>query len=157
MMAIVGDPDRPPVKPHGETGYFTVSLLGTVATLTALFHQEATGRGQLVDISMQTCVASYLEYTFPFYAYLGETLKRNGSRIQMFGPGKNTFCYPCKEGGYVFGVPVAAPLDWMEEEGMVDDLKEDQRLWVDWTYRIQKEEHINEVFANFIKTHTKKE
>ncbi|MBN1850161.1 MAG: CoA transferase [Deltaproteobacteria bacterium] len=157
MMSVVGDADRPPITPCGEPGFLNVSIFGCVATLIALYYQKATGKGQLVDIPMQPCVASCLEYTFPFYAYLGINLKRMGSHLQMFGPGKNSFCYPCKDEGYIFGMPAAPPLDWMEEEGMVEDLKEDERLWYDWMYRIEKEEHINDVFSKFIRTHTKKE
>ncbi|MBN1847804.1 MAG: CoA transferase [Deltaproteobacteria bacterium] len=157
MMSIVGDQDKPPIAPCGEAGYLTVCIFGAIATLLALYRQEAIGKGQLIDIPMQTCVASCLEYAFPYYAYLGTNLKRMGSRLQSFGPGKNTFCYPTKDGGYVYGVTSAPPLDWMEEEGMVDDLKEDERLWYDWMYRIEKEEHVNDVFSRFVKTHTKKE
>ncbi|MFC1825424.1 CaiB/BaiF CoA transferase family protein [Thermodesulfobacteriota bacterium] len=156
LMSIIGEPDKPPLRPYGDAGFFAASAWASVAVLTALNARDVTGKGQLIEIPMQACIAVSLEYTFPYYAYLGDNLKRMGARLQVMGPGNVSSCYPCKD-GYIFAVPMAPPLDWMEEEGMVDDLKEDERLWYDWPYRISKEEHISEVFAPFIKKHTKKE
>lgn len=158
MMACCGLPDTPPLMPYGGQAYHTASSLAAIATLIALYSREYTGKGQHIDVPMQACVAFSLEFMNLWYIYNKVRLKRQGSRHGVFGPGGPPLgsSQPCRDGWMcIFGsVP---PLEWMEEEGMVADLKSDERLWTDILYRRQKEPHVYEVVSNFVQKHGREE
>lgn len=52
LMDLAGDPDGAPVKQGVTIGDYVGSLNAYGAIVTALYHSRATGRGQLVDISL---------------------------------------------------------------------------------------------------------
>jgi crotonobetainyl-CoA:carnitine CoA-transferase CaiB-like acyl-CoA transferase len=56
FMYLIGDPDRPPVVFRAPQAYFMASTQAATGTALALFHRTRTGRGQLVDVSMQEAV-----------------------------------------------------------------------------------------------------
>ncbi len=52
------DLERPPVKVGGNSGYFDVGLVASVAVMAALFWKLRTGRGQFIEMSMQEALIS---------------------------------------------------------------------------------------------------
>ena len=52
LMDLAGDPDGDPVKQGVTIGDYVGSLNAYGAIVTALYHSRATGKGQLVDISL---------------------------------------------------------------------------------------------------------
>lgn len=52
LMDLAGDPDGAPVKQGVTIGDYVGSLNAYGAIVTALYHSRATGKGQLVDISL---------------------------------------------------------------------------------------------------------
>ena len=58
VLPSVGDPDRAPLVPAGGLAYATGALNAAMGTMLALRSRRRTGRGQLVDISLQEAVIS---------------------------------------------------------------------------------------------------
>ena len=52
LMAITGEPGRPPVKNGNPVSDINAGLLGALGVLAAYVHRLKTGRGQLVDTSL---------------------------------------------------------------------------------------------------------
>ncbi|MGR3320417.1 MAG: CaiB/BaiF CoA transferase family protein [Pseudooceanicola sp.] len=56
MMSVTGFPDGPPVKCGPAVVDFLSGTHLYGAIMTALFHRERSGKGQLVEVAMQECV-----------------------------------------------------------------------------------------------------
>jgi CoA:oxalate CoA-transferase len=107
IMAIIGDPDRPPLKLGGEQALYLAGLNAAVATLMALAAREGTGMGQVVEISMQESLLTVLGNIPVLYTHLGQVARRLGSRHHRTHP---TAIFPCLD-GYV-GIAAQTPAQW---------------------------------------------
>ena len=107
VMAIVGDPDRPPVKLGGSQAFYLAGLNAAVATLLALEAREHTGGGQIVDISVQESLLTILGNIPILYSHLATVARRIGSRHHRTHP---TAILPCQD-GYV-GIAAQTPQQW---------------------------------------------
>lgn len=135
MMNTCGYPDGPPVMPYGRQGYHVAANHAAIATLIALYYRDISGRGQHIDVSMQTAIAQSIEFSNEFYLYCQWVLKRQGSRHGSAGIGEPIGnVLPCKD-GYICTFGHAGPLDWMEADGVVGTLKEDPRWLEDPAFR----------------------
>jgi crotonobetainyl-CoA:carnitine CoA-transferase CaiB-like acyl-CoA transferase len=88
-----GSDDLPPLKPFGNQAEFQAGLNAAVACLGALFARRRSRVGQHVVVSMQECVASILELTFPYYPYMGLIASRLGQK-----PIQPLDFLPCRDG-----------------------------------------------------------
>ncbi|HEU4760233.1 MAG TPA: CoA transferase [Dehalococcoidia bacterium] len=131
VMWLAGDPQDPPNVPPWRQGYISASIIAAAGTLTALYHRDAHGEGQHVDVSMQEALSIAQETAMQTWDMLQQLRYRTGARgmlpIEIPGIG----IYECRDGhvfGYV-GTPGGAPwtelLDWMIEEGKAEDLGEE--------------------------------
>jgi crotonobetainyl-CoA:carnitine CoA-transferase CaiB-like acyl-CoA transferase len=66
-----GLPGRPPVQPGGWLTHYVAGLYGAVGTMGALNHQDETGIGQHVDISLWEALLLIAPYHTVMYAYSG--------------------------------------------------------------------------------------
>ncbi len=81
FMALVGEPDRPPLRVSLPQTPMWTGMHAAAGTLIAHYAREATGRGQHVDVSMQVALLWALANA-PAYWSLGRTdLPRGGTRI----------------------------------------------------------------------------
>ena len=95
LMYITGEPGREPLQMAARLCQYGAGQNAFVATLSALWHREATGRGQHVDVAISECVATILENALSMYSYTGASLERTGNRgygRAAWGP------YPCRDG-----------------------------------------------------------
>jgi len=154
LAYLCGEPDGPPAPPGGLQGYHLAALNGAVGTLMALWHREATGQGQHVDVSMQAAVANTLETTHQTYDFNRDIRTR-------FGPRREGAAYilPCQD-GYVallcagqFGW--LSLVAWLTEAGAVGALA-DERL-VDDVYRFEHDAEVHAVLQAFFATKTKQQ
>jgi len=140
VMGIVGDQDRPPVKLGGEQASYLAGLNAVVATLLALEAREATGRGQVVDISMQESLLTILGNIPILYSHLATVARRIGSRHHRTHP---TAIFPCQD-GYV-GIAAQTPQQWEALCLLIDQ----PELLVDarFTTGVQRAERADELDA----------
>jgi benzylsuccinate CoA-transferase BbsE subunit len=122
--AMTGDPDRPPVRCSMPTAYYHAAPEAALAIVLALYAREASGRGQLVDVSLQECQLQSLLSGPGQYARHGRATRRTGARL-----GRTREIWPARDGFVTFGlrggaarVPaLVATVAWMAESGMAPD------------------------------------
>ena len=159
MMNTSGYPDGPPVMPYGRQGYHVAANHAAIATLIALYYRDVSGRGQHIDVSMQTAIAQSIEFANEFYFYCQWVLKRQGSRHGSTGIGEPVGnILPCQD-GYVCTFGHAGPFDWMEADGVVGTLKEDPRWLEDPQFRRLPEtiRYLDERHRAWTMLHTRQE
>ena len=95
---LIGYPDRAPVRTGVSIGDTLASLYGVVGSLMALRHAEATGEGQVVDVSLVESVLAVTESLIPEYGADGTIRERTGSSLPGIAP-SNT--YTTRDGRYL--------------------------------------------------------
>ncbi|MEV5302592.1 MULTISPECIES: CoA transferase [Amycolatopsis methanolica group] len=123
LLALAGDPDREPVRPWGEQSTVIAGAHAAVAALLALLTLEATGRGQVVDLSAQEAVAHSLENAVQCLDLEGVLRNRAGSGPLEAGTG----LFRCADGwiylvGGLGGRPLAwsAITEWLLDNGITE-------------------------------------
>lgn len=79
IMALTGEPDRPPLQTGGDQAWMLGGLQGFAATTVALLGAMVQGEGDLIDISLQECGASMLEYCASHWEYDSVLVERSGN------------------------------------------------------------------------------
>lgn len=114
QLFLTGYPDRRPLRYGGFQGYKQGSIHAAYGTLLAVIERQRSGHGQVVDVSMQECVANSLQTTMQLYDLTGEVRQRVGSRLVR-----------CQD-GYVRNMGVArgwrALVDWLDADHVPHDL-----------------------------------
>ena len=94
QMFITGTQDEGPLKNGGYQADYQGGLNGFSAAMLAVLAQERDGEGQHVDVSVQQCMAGFLEAGVPNYAYTGRWSPfRRGNHMASF-----IGIYPCLDG-----------------------------------------------------------
>ena len=101
-MSVTGYPDRPPVVTGANIGDAGTGMHLTIAILAALVQRQSTGRGQLVEVSMQEAVLNITRVKFTPTLGTGQPLLRTGNRsvsgayadlVRCAGAGPNDYVY----------------------------------------------------------------
>jgi crotonobetainyl-CoA:carnitine CoA-transferase CaiB-like acyl-CoA transferase len=85
IMAITGDPDRPPAKCGAPIGDLTSGMFATIGILAALQHRHQTGQGQHVGTSVLGASVSLVASYLTSHA-LGTAFHRVGSAHNTLAP-----------------------------------------------------------------------
>jgi benzylsuccinate CoA-transferase BbsE subunit len=133
LLYLWGEADKPPVRPRAAQGYYNASIAAALSGMVALRHARRTGRGQLVDVSMQEALTFVLAGpggTTGYWSLEGMNITRSGPGINL-GHLISRTIYPCKE-GYVavstlFGPHFPRLLDLMQRDGAAGFLVEDPK------------------------------
>ncbi len=150
QMNISGTLDAFPLKPYGEQSCFSASLFSAISILLAIRNRNKTGKGEHIDISLQETVASTLEHVMVRYFYENVITQRQGAANW-----NNAFCIlPCRDGFIQVSIfqQWETLVEWMESEGMAEDLTE--KKWLDEDYRNKNRDHILEVMKKWTENHT---
>jgi hypothetical protein len=86
LMSITGPEDGPPFKTGVAISDLAAGLHATVAILAALRHRDASGEGQLVDVSLFDASLGLLANVASSALVSGETPTRWGTRIRRSFP-----------------------------------------------------------------------
>jgi crotonobetainyl-CoA:carnitine CoA-transferase CaiB-like acyl-CoA transferase len=126
------------VQLGGEQASYVGGLNAAVATLLALEAREHTGRGQVIDISIQESLLTILGNIPILYSHLATVARRIGSRHHRTHP---TAIYPCRD-GYV-GIAAQTTQQWEALCLLVDQ----PELLVDphFTTGVQRAERADEL------------
>jgi crotonobetainyl-CoA:carnitine CoA-transferase CaiB-like acyl-CoA transferase len=79
IMALTGERDREPLQTGGEQAFMLGGLHAFAATVTTIVGALLRGEGELLDISMQECAASMLEFAGAVWEYDGVLIERSGN------------------------------------------------------------------------------
>ena len=148
-----GDPSREPLKPHGYQAQQVGGLQAALATLSAVFYRRFTGKGQIIDVSLQECVAFLLDDAIPWYSYFGEPYRRHGSRVSPSAVRGNYSgnLLPCKD-GYVYAAAAQNP---QMAAFLFKEPKFESSEY--WEHAIDHADEIDEVCINWLKDRTRQE
>lgn len=86
LRYITGDADGPPMRVGMSLADHVAALYAVIGALSALRAREATGRGQMVDVSLMESMFSFLQDAVPRYAATGEIQERTGNDLGFAAP-----------------------------------------------------------------------
>jgi CoA:oxalate CoA-transferase len=86
IMSITGEEGGPPIRPGVSYGDVAAGLFLCIATLSALYERQVSGKGQFVDISMLDCQVTVQENAFVRYLNTGEIPHALGTRHPVTTP-----------------------------------------------------------------------
>jgi formyl-CoA transferase len=92
--SVTGEEDGPPQRPGLTAGDSGTGVHLALAILAAYVQQQRTGQGQLVEISMQECVTTFMRAVSAHTEWLTKPARRWGNRAAP-----PTDLYPCKPFG----------------------------------------------------------
>ncbi len=95
-MAVTGNAGDPPIRPGATIGDTGTGLHAAVGIMAALWQRQTTGKGQVVEVSMQDAVVNLTRVAMSTFNETGKARPRSGNNPQGL-PGSRT--YPCKPGG----------------------------------------------------------
>ena len=148
IMSISGVQGREPLKHGGFQAQYEGGLNGAASTAMALFHQENTGQGQHIDVSITECVASTMMATQTMYPFIGGTQHRRRAQGGMF-----THPMPCSDGWII--VQTGGGITW---EGLAEFFEAPEMLepeLADPAQRPHNSERLDQVVLNAIKDRSK--
>jgi benzylsuccinate CoA-transferase BbsE subunit len=118
MLYVNGRPDGPPVAALGLQAYHQAGIFAATGILAGLLARERTGRGQLLDVSIQAAVAAALEHVPGFWHQDGRVARRQGTlhwtRYFRVGRCRDGWVMHCTLGDWT------SLLEWMRSDGMAD-------------------------------------
>jgi crotonobetainyl-CoA:carnitine CoA-transferase CaiB-like acyl-CoA transferase len=146
LLYITGDGSREPLQMGGAPAQYFAGLSAFTGTLMAVYHQEATGLGQLVDVSVLEGIAVAQMYSALNFAYR----KENRGRVQDFSP-----MFKAKDGhvGLMY-----RPQNWEDFCHLMGrpDLVADPRF-AEAAARRRNMPELNAIVAEWVKTQPKTE
>lgn len=98
LRALMGFPDRPPVRAGISLGDEIAAMFAVIGTLGALHERHRTGRGQEVDVALYESVFALTESLIPDFEIGGVTRGRTGSTLPGVAPSS---VYPTRDGAEV--------------------------------------------------------
>lgn len=131
IMTLAGDPADPPNQLYGNQSDVSASIQAAQGAMLALLHAEATGQGQLVDVSAQESLSMSQETAMMYWDFQRHNRTRTGGKsiIGMELPGLGS--YKTKD-GYIYCMVLAPAgaefpelVAWMDEKGLAGPLTEE--------------------------------
>lgn len=131
-----GDRDRPPVRITEEQTWPQAGAQAAFVVIAALSAAQREGVGESIDFSIQEAIVSSLVSVAPWWQLEHRIVERN-ALTQMGRDILIRNIWPCKDGFVTYRLSVGQGIgsrnlrliEWMEEEGMAEDL-----LAVPWEY-----------------------
>lgn len=121
------DHSLPPIRGGGNQGFHIASHWAVQALLVALFHRDATGEGQFIDVSMHAAANVTTEVATYGYLAAGVEVQRQTGRHAWWSPTERTQLR-CADGRYLnSGTLPRTPqefqrmLAWVDELGLRDE------------------------------------
>jgi CoA:oxalate CoA-transferase len=156
VMNSTGFPDQPPVKSGAALCDFSAGIHLYAAIMTALYERERTGKGRVVEVSMQDAIYASLASNYGMlHARGADAPARTANRHGGLGISPYN-AYPTLDGYVVLNCPgdhhFRALLDAMGRS----DLSEDPRFLTRST-RVANVDAVDELIESWTKTLTKNE
>ena len=179
LAYTLGFPEDPPGTLGASQTFHMASANAAIGALMSLHHRDVTGQGQWVDVPVHGTCLRMAEMVALMYWLQGTNRKRSG--FEYYRGLRDLF--PCKDGHVICSVLGGSGadkiLEWMENEGMVGNLREPacadaiaaikgvapgrgtQAAKDEGGPRMSdlKEtmQHVEDIWQAFLKTHTKEE
>jgi crotonobetainyl-CoA:carnitine CoA-transferase CaiB-like acyl-CoA transferase len=146
LSYIQGDDAKPPTVSPCEQGVYLASVQAVFGALTALWERRSSGRGQVVETSVQDVLAN-LYFLLVNYGLWSDIPYRIGARNFMPPNGY----YPCKD-GHVF-IATLMPGLWEKLVDFVGDPRLKAPDLQDADYRNEYPEQVDPILREFTERH----
>lgn len=166
MMALNGDPDRPPVRVSVPQCWRHAAAESAVGALVAHHLRERTGIGRVVDVSVQAAVFWTGLQAMIAHAIQGRDFERAGTALQL-GTITLPMVYPAADGEVVLlgnGATLVPMIRWLAADGIVPEEWIDGEEWARYDIKVLQGEPLRygyeevlERVAAWTRTKTKKE
>lgn len=147
------DHSIPPIRPGGNQGFQIAASFGHTGLLLALLERQATGLGQLVDVSMHEAIAVSGELANPYWFYPRVLLQRQTCRHAQPSPTQPAL-FECADGVQVyFALILSDPrtwsvlVEWLSTLGLDLDLGDEKYLSL--AYRQECFSYIQTIMESF--------
>ncbi|UCB43130.1 MAG: CoA transferase [Dehalococcoidales bacterium] len=152
-MAVSGFPGPPTKEQTPHIDYMTASLTA-VGVVSALYHRERTGEGQMIDTALLQTAVTIMAPTIGEWEIGGKLRQQTGNRSPWIGPSD---LYKTKDGRWVMLAIITSSI-WRRFCRFIDrdDLAEDPRLNDDlarWEHR----DIVDPVVAEWVASKTAEE
>jgi benzylsuccinate CoA-transferase BbsE subunit len=115
LACVNGHANGPPLRSLGLQAYHQAGVLAATGVVAALLARETTGRGQLVDVSLQAAVAASLEHVPGWFHQDGRIPRRQGTlhwtRYFRVGRCRDGWVMHCTLGDWT------SLFEWMRADG----------------------------------------
>ena len=101
IMAVTGDPDRPPTLIGESIADVVSGLFASWGILAAVVERQRTGRGRRVDVAMLDSMVALQPLVVARYLATGEAPRRVGNRHALSAP---FGAFAARDGGFVLAV-----------------------------------------------------
>lgn len=155
LAGITGSPDGPPLLPPVALADEVTGLVGTWATMFALYHRDVHGeRGQIIDLSLYESLAQLLGPLPLAWDQLRYLQPRMGSRLPYTAP-RNA--YRCRDGKWVALSATAQSVAMRVFDAIEHpELKDDPRFATHQS-RIDNVEALDHAIAEWMALHSRDE
>ncbi|MHB8575846.1 MAG: CaiB/BaiF CoA transferase family protein [Dehalococcoidia bacterium] len=169
-LLLTGDSDRPPVRVTVPQAFLHACAEGAVGALAALAARERDGVGQHVDVSAQSAATMATMSSILAYGWRDSEVVRVSGGVKL-GELRLRFVFPCQDGfvnvsllyGSVFAMFTRRLMEWICEEGFIDDATRDKDWWnytgllVSGAEPASEQERVTAAVEAFTRSHTKAE
>lgn len=163
VMYMTGDPDRAPVASTAPTSWHHGCADAVAGIMAALLQREKTGRGQLVDVSLQEAHLMATMSRVGQWSLVHSRGKRAGALMRV-GTTTQREIWACKDGYVSFGLrggPARIPglkrlVAWMAEDGMATPALT-ERDWDTYNHNLLSQDEVDAIskpIASFFMTKT---
>ncbi|MCX7618676.1 CoA transferase [Tepidiforma sp.] len=166
MMALNGDPDRPPVRVTVPQCWLHGAAESAVGAMVAHHLRERTGVGRFVDVSVQAAVFWTGLQAMIAHAIQGRDFERAGTALQL-GTITLPMVYRAKDGEVVVlgnGATLKPMMAWLVRDGIVPEEWLEGEEWARYDVKVLAGEPLKygyeevlEKLQQWIETRTKKE
>jgi benzylsuccinate CoA-transferase BbsE subunit len=158
---LSGRLDGPPLRLPGSQATMITGVYAAVATAMAFYDAKATGRGHVVDVSTQECIAHSLQNSIQVWDYEGRVSMRGGEGTRD----ASEDMFACKDGkiflaaGITLGVSWKSLVEWTNEAGHPAYEELSKQRWKDRRWRLTAEAKriFRETIESFTAAYTKEE
>ncbi|CAM3464841.1 CoA transferase [Nocardioides dubius] len=147
------DHSIPPIRPGGNQGFQIAASFGHTGLLLALLERQATGAGQIVDVSMHEAVAVSGELANPYWFYPRVHLHRQTCRHAQPSPTQPAL-FECADGVSVYFALILSDtrtwqtlVAWLDTMGLALDLGDEAYLAL--SHRQEHFSHIQTIMEAF--------
>lgn len=162
IMSVTGDPDRPPTRAGAAIADTGTGMLAAAGVMAAYIQRQRTGKGQVVECSMQESIINLARGRYQEYYSSEPHVAPSRNRDSLARTRAPAGLYPCKGGGpndYVFlSMSPAGPGTWdafLRTIGR-EDLIGDERYATD-AARVQHREFVDKLVTDYTTVRTKRE
>jgi benzylsuccinate CoA-transferase BbsF subunit len=136
---LTGYPDGPPIPLSGSVD-LRVGTASTLAVLAALYHREATGEGQHIDLSSTEVMSWMVGETFLELSISGRVPRRMGNRHARMAPHG---CYRCRGQRAWVSIAVDGDDEWIALKRVLANARLEDAAFADRDSRWRHQDRLD--------------